>query len=337
MEVGGEEVQATLLRPAGSVAHPAWIVLHGLTVPGRFHPVLQRFAQALASTGAAVLLPDVPAWRRLLLAPEATEATIRASIALLRERSDVRAERVNLVGFSFGATQGLVSATRPGIRDTVRAVVSFGGYCDLRRTIVCMMTGEHEWEGVWRRFDPDPYGRWIVAGNYLTAVPELAGMDAVAESALELAREAGRLGAYAAEPVYDPIKAELRERLPAEQREIWDLIAAPCGVRPPLEEARALANRIVDFALDANPGLDPRPALPHLDQRILLAHGFDDRLIPFTETLRLLSHIPARTRAVARITRLFAHSREAEPLGLLEYPREALRYYDLLRRALRPA
>jgi len=335
--VAGETVPASLIRPAILGPFPGWILLHGITVPGREHPVLRRFAHALAASGATVLIPEISAWRQLRPASECAGATVSAAAAHLRERDDVLGRSLNLVGFSFGGTQALVCAAQPGVREMVRSVVSFGGYCDLGRTIHSMFTGEHEWDGVRRCMTPDPYGRWIVTGNYLTAVPEFAHMGELGRASLALAAEAGRVGAYADEGVYDAYKRELREALPAEQREIWDVIATPAGVLPPREEAGDLARKLARAALANDPGLDPRPLLSRLDQRVVLAHGHADRLIPFTETLRLRAALPSRVQVSHTVTRLFAHSREAEPLGMSRLPREVTRYLSLLNEALRPA
>jgi pimeloyl-ACP methyl ester carboxylesterase len=333
---GAGEVPATLIRPPGAARLPGWILLHGVTVPGRHHPLLIRFGHALASSGAAVLIPEVSAWRRLRLDATAADAAVAASVEFLCQRHDIQ-DDLNLVGFSFGATHALMSAAKDGVRDSVRGVLGFGGYCDLRRSLHCMMTGEHEWKGVRRRLEPDPYGRWIVVANYIDLVPAFAHMAPLKQAAHDLAAESGRRGAYAAEPVYDSLKAELRRRLPVDQREIWDVVAPPFGVVPAVERAQELADLIVTAAATNAPGLDPGPWLPRLNQRVVLAHGRDDRLIPFTETLRLAAALPPAVAATVSITRMFAHSSEADRVGYLAYPREAGRYFALLRRALQPA
>lgn len=336
-EVDGEEVAATYIRRAGKAPLPGWILLHGITVPGRHHPVLLRFAHGLASSGASVLIPDVPAWRRLQINPAKGDTTIAAAARYLNSRSDILSENLNLVGFSFGATQALMSAAKPGIREYIRAVVGFGGYADLGQTLHFMMTGEHEWKGVRHRTDPDPYGRWIVAGNYLTDVPGHEHMEELRRASGELAAEVGRRGAYAAEKVHDALKRDLRATLPKEQQELWDLLAPQFGVTPPLEPGRLLGEQLLEAAIRRTPQLDPRPLLPSLDQRIVLAHGYEDRLIPYTETLRLQELLAASQAEVSvSITRLFAHSREAGRLRTMEYPGEIQRYVALLQRALRP-
>ena len=106
----------------------------------------------------------------------------RAVVAAVEGGPEVRPGGVGTVGFSFGATQALMAMADPAVQRDVRAVVGFGGYCDLRRMLRSLFTGEHEWSGEQYRLDPDPYGRWMIVGNYLTLIPGYEGMGAVAAS-----------------------------------------------------------------------------------------------------------------------------------------------------------
>jgi pimeloyl-ACP methyl ester carboxylesterase len=332
----GGEVEGTLYLPRGARRAPAWTVLHGVTVPGRKHESLLRFSRAMAASGAAVLVPDVPAWRELRVRSETAREALVGAAAYLRERPEARPGGIGVVGFSFGATHALIASTHPSLRDRVRTVVGFGGYCDLRRAVRCMFTGEHEWGGRTRVLEPDPYGRWILAGCYLTAVPGMEGMGRVADEARELAAEAGRRRTFAGEADYDPLKAAARARLTAEEREVWELLAAPFGAPDPDPgRARALADGLATAALAADPALDPGPALPALRARVVLAHGEADRLIPFTESLRMYAALPERLDRSVTITRLFAHSTGNAAVRAVEYGVEGAKFFRLLRRALR--
>jgi pimeloyl-ACP methyl ester carboxylesterase len=155
----------------------------------------------------------------------------------------------------------------------------------------------------------DPYGAWVMAGNYLTGIPGHENDQAVAATLHTLALEAGRLGRYAWESVYDPMKLELRERLDSHQRDLFDILAPPSD-RPPrdVERLRGLAHQLADAALRADPLLDPAPFLDSVAVPIVFAHGRDDRLVPFTETIRLSRAIPPDYRVSCAITSLFDHS-----------------------------
>jgi pimeloyl-ACP methyl ester carboxylesterase len=333
--LAGRVIPATLLRSRTRRPVPGWVVLHGLTVPGREHAVLQRFARAVAASGGAVLLPEIREWCELKVAAGIAEETIAASARYLAAADGVREGGVGVIGFSFGATQALTTAARAELDAHIRSVVAFGGYCDPERTFQFMMTGEHEWRGTHYRTEPDPYGRWILAGNYLTGVAGCESMEAVATEALLLAADAGRRGVYAGDEIYDPLKIEARARLSGPEQEIWDLIAPIAGARRDLDRARALARDLARVGLQRDPELDPGALLPTLRGRVVLAHGREDRLIPFTEALRIRELLPSDTEVHLSITRLFAHSAGADGLPLARYPAELLRYLQLLREALR--
>lgn len=335
---GEETLPATLYRPAGRRGPlPAWVVLHGLTYRGRHHPSLERFARAVAASGALVFVPEIPEWRRLRVAPALTAATIRSAILALNRRADAAEGRTGLLGFSFGATQGLIAAADPALKDQVQGLAAWGGYCDLFNLFRFGIAGEFELDGVTQRCEPDPYGRWIMGANYLTRVPGHSGYTALASALEQLAHDAGRRGTAAWDPVYDPLKARLRADLPPAQRELFDVFAPPAGQQVPgLERAREFAHELAAAALKADPLLDPGPFLPAVPLRTLLAHGKDDRLVPYTETMRLARAIPAERRVACTVTALFSHSGGSQAgLGPVARAREAARFVGLLRDILR--
>lgn len=333
--IAGEAREATLYLPTRRGPAPGWVVLHGLTVPGRHHKAMTRFVRSLAATGAAVLVPDVPAWRELRLDVDAARTTLADASHWLAARPEVQPGGVGTIGFSFGATQALMAAADPSVQRDVKAVVGFGGYCDLQRMLRCLFTGEHEWKGQRYQLDPDPYGRWIIVGNYLTLIEGYEGMGAVARGALELAVEAGHVGAYAWEPVYDATKARIRAGLSAAERQIWDVIAPPSGSPPSdLALAASIGEAFSAAALEKDPGLDPRGRLGDVRGRVVLSHGRADRLIPFTETLRLQTLLPPVARPSVTITGLFAHSSHAGWMHPLARVREAGLFIRLLNDAL---
>jgi dienelactone hydrolase len=332
---GSHDLPATVYRPAGAGGRlPAWLVLHGLTYRGREHLALDRFARALAGAGNVVYVPDIPEWRRLRVDTDVTVRSLEAALTALRQRAEVVPERIGLLGFSFGATQGLVAAREPAIRERLAGIAAWGGYFDIHAALRFNMTGEFELDGTRYSQEPDPYGRWIFAANFLTRVPGYEDAGDVAERLGRLATEAGRQGAYAWEPVYDPFKRSFRAELPAGKRPLFDAFAPVGGGHgADLATLAALGTALGDAALAADPSLDPRPHLARLDVPVLLAHGRDDRLIPFTETLRL-SRALGRPHTCA-VTSLFAHSGGTRNgLGAATRVTEAVRFVRLLRRIL---
>ncbi len=331
----GQALPALLLRPArlhGRV--PAWIVLHGLTWHGVRHPALLRFASALAASGHMVFIPEISEWTRLHVTPALTIPTIRASAHTLALRSDVDADRIGIFGFSFGATQGLVAAADPDVAAHVRALVAWGGYTELPRLVHFGLTGEHELDGVRERIEPDPYGRWMFGGNYLTSIPGYEDMSAVAAALMQLARAAGRSGVFAGDPMHEPLKRRLAEPLQARERAVYELFA-PTTEHHDLGAASELAAALARTIVAQDPLMDPGETFGRVQVSVQLAHGRDDRLVPYTETLRMRRRLPPHRLRHCTITSLFAHSGGTEPnLGPVGLVRESARFLAVLNRIL---
>lgn len=333
---GEERLPATVYAPPhGHRRIPGWVVLHGLTYTGRAHPALVRFVRAVAAAGNVVLVPDIPEWRALRVAPAITRSTIRDAVRALHERSDVDSGHTGLFGFSFGATQAIIAACDTDVESRLRGIAAWGGYCDVHRLFRFGMTGEHELDGVEYRTPPDPYGCWIMAGNYLAHMPGYEHYAELAAALHRLALEAGKLQVMANDPVHDIAKRKLRAELPPSQHELFDMLAPLSGAPgPDFDVVRPMSQLLADTALRIDPLFDPTPFLSRLRVPTLFAHGREDILIPFTETIRLTRGVdPAAIRGVT-ITGLYAHSGGTKMRSPFVAAREAARFASLLKRVL---
>ncbi len=313
---GDREVPASVIIPAGGGRNlPGWVVLHGVTRPGRFHPSLLRFVRALASSKAAVLVPQVPEWVDLKLEPERTLPTVRAALDGLRSLPSTTDGPYGLIGFSFSAPQVIIAAAHQDVSDQLAGVIGFGGYCDVASMVRFQMTGRFEWEDAAHHLRPDPYGRWIMGGNHLTSIPEYQNAQDVANALWQLAVEAGERRILAWDPSYDSLKEQLRKHVSQDRREIFDLFAPPSDREPPETEAERITPLLTRADTAAAPLLDPLPFLNRVGTRVQLIHGRNDRLIPYTETLRLEAAFPESRRVDTTITALMDHSQQGGRLA----------------------
>ena len=332
---GDRRVPATLVVPRDRPGpFPAWIVLHGVTRPGRAHPTLVRFVHAVAHAGSAVLVPEVPEWRELALAPHRTLPTVLGGLRALERAPEVARARPGLIGFSFGAPQAVAVSGEEPLRGRLAGVAGFGGYCDLERTLRFQLTGEHEWRGRRWKVRPDPYGRWIVAGNYLARAAGYEDAGDVAAALLRLATEAGDRRLPSWDPVYDPLKERLRAELGSSRRDLFDLFAPPSSREVEADAAEPVVRALAGVVHDVEPLLDPGPRLTDVRTRVELLHGRGDRLIPFSESLRLRERLPDRVAGKVTVTRLFAHSEGDAPPSVLQRMWEGLVFVGALRRVL---
>ena len=329
----GEPVAATLMQPRRvRPPLPGWIALGGVSRMGRHHPQLVRFSRALASTGAAVLIPEIPEWRRLKMSPGVTGPTLRGCVDLLRSRSDVRPGGFGLIGFSFGAPQVAIAAAQEDLAEHVAGIVLFGGYCCLERTMTCQLTGEHEWAGTQYHLPPDPFGGWVVGSNHLTDIPGCEGAGDVAAALYRLADAASGQRIPAWDPQHDRMIGQFRDALPASRRPLFDLFATRSTVsRPDPAECRDMALRLAEACRRVDPLLDPASDLARVDLPTRLIHGRGDRLIPFTEGLRLQEGLPERARRGLTVTGLFNHSADHAPTRMMDRAVEGVKMLGAIR------
>jgi pimeloyl-ACP methyl ester carboxylesterase len=327
---GGQRAATAYMPEATLNRGPAWVLLHGITVPGRHHVALRRMGRALAAAGHIALVPEVERWRGLEVTTRETGPALRAAREALRGWRQVDPERIGVMAFSVAATWALeFAASNAG---AFAAVVGIGGYGDPQRMLRAMVVGEHEWEGVTHRYTPDPYGRWIMGG---TILPLLQG-DAfglhdervrAAQALRALAVTAGRNGGFAGLPLYDTVIADLRATLPAGVHRVFDVLAAPSQQPvPDIEGGRALADAMAEAALRHEPELDPSGRLDATAAPVVLLHGYADRLVPYSETLRLAEQVPAQVLRSVTVTKLLGHTRRSETAGIREpraFAREA--------------
>ena len=328
----GTPVPTTLLTPRdASPRLPVWIILHGITRPGRAHKQLMRFTRALAEGGCAVLVPEVPEWRELDLCPSLTVPTVLACMEGVRSLGDlVSQEPPGLLGFSFGAPQALAASAHPDLRDRLAGVAGFGGYYDLERTIVFQFTGRHDHGGETHYLRPDPYGRWIAGANYLTAIPGMEDFHGVAAGLRQLAARAGDEGVMSWDARFDALKVDLRRGMAPRERDVFDLFAPQSHREPDPSEGEDLAHQLAAAGRRVDPGIEPGPYLASVPGPVHLLHGRQDHLIPFTELYRIQAALSPDIESRGIVTRLFGHSSQDSFPGLMEGLREVRSFVPAL-------
>jgi dienelactone hydrolase len=179
---GERTLAAYLYLPPGSGPFPALVLSHGSTIhPGTSDVCRPGSAAVLTGWGYAVLLPhrrgygnsEGPTWReevtaelgttdydRALAARLAREAEdVSAAIDWLHRRPEVIADRIGLIGSSFGGVMSLLAAARhPGVRCTVDfagAAMNWERTPTLRRTMreaareltvpICLVQAENDY------------------------------------------------------------------------------------------------------------------------------------------------------------------------------------------------
>jgi pimeloyl-ACP methyl ester carboxylesterase len=273
--VDGRGYQADLYRPEEPPG-AAILLVPGVAQQGRNDPRLVAFATTLARARFVVLVPDLSGLRSLRVSATDVQGVVDA-FSHLRSRAEIPADgRLGIGAFSYSVGPAVLAALTPVIEPQVDFVLGVGGYYDLKQVLLFFTTGYFREQEDWRYLAPNHYAKWVfVLGNaYRLATPNdrqlltlmaRRKMSNPAAPAADLIAQLSADGStvYAFVTNSDPTEAPLlAERLPA-------------AIRNDLE-ALTLANK----------------DLSRLTARLILVHGLDDNIIPYTQSVALAAAVP---------------------------------------------
>ena len=180
---------------------------------GRNHPVVERVADGLARTGAAVLVPD----SRTLLSGRLEVGEIDGVVLAfqaLAARPEVDPDRIGIAGFSVGGSLAMLAAGDPRIADEVDWVNAFGAFADARTYLASVAAHAHRAaDGSAVSWEPSPLARDVYLGFALEQVEDERDRARLADAfsgpieageipAADVARRAS-LGTQAGQSVHD--------------------------------------------------------------------------------------------------------------------------------------
>ena len=269
----------------------ALVAVPGAVPQGKDDPRMVAFATTLARAGFAVLVPDLRGYRELRVRPADADEIADAFAWLAGQPELAPAGRAGIFAFSYSVGPAVLAALRDDIREQVRYLVGMGGYYDLPRAIRFFTTGWFEHDGQWYRGTPDDTGRMVLAYASLDYFAD-HGDRAVFDRMVVLRHR---------DPDADlsPLAATLSDGV----RSVYELAVnddparfAELYARLP-ERMRAHIDQL-DLA---------RRDLAPLKARLILVHGRNDNLIPWTESLALAAAVEEGQARVFLIRRLLGH------------------------------
>ena len=289
--VAGRAYAGDLYRP-GEAARAALVLVPGAAARGKDDPRLIALATSLARARFVVLVPDIESLRALTIGPE---DVVRIADALrhLGSRDDVpKPEALGLVAISYAAGPAILAALAPDLRAQVDFVLTVGAYYDMTAAVTFFTTGKFRAapDAPWRHKSPNAYGKWV----FLRA--NAGRLDDDRDRWLLTAMAQRKLDDLAA-PLDD-----LAARLGPEGRSVIALLVNrdPDAV-PALIAALPQSLRADMAALDLS-----RAELATLKAELILLHGRDDAIIPYTESLALAAAAP-RDRATLYLVDNLSH------------------------------
>jgi pimeloyl-ACP methyl ester carboxylesterase len=271
----GRPYRGDLYLP-GEKARSALLLVPGAAEGGKDDPRLIAFATTLARARFTVLVPDIASLRELKVNPGNVREIVDAFGWLVSRHELAPSGRGGMVAFSYAAGPAILAALEPETRERTGFILAVGGYHDLVQVLTFFTTGWFRQDGKWQYLEPNEYGKWVFVLSNLDRLDDpadrallrtmakrkMADLDAPLDDLAALLRVQG-----------SALYAFIANREPQRAPEL--LHQLPQGIRADIV-ALDLANK----------------DLSALGARLLLIHGYDDSIIPFTESIALAAAVP---------------------------------------------
>lgn len=286
---GAKTIVADVYRPAGDGPHPGIVLNHGVADLGKDDPRLVNFADAVARVGFVALVPEFENLKGFRVRPSDVDEVV-ASYEYLAGLPEVNPERVGLFGFSYAGGLAVLAASDPRIADRVRFCFLLGSYYDLENVVAYMTTGMYRRDGEWTYLEPQNSGRWAFLINSSYLIEHEGDREALVEIA------------HAKWDDPDSDVDALVESLRDEGRRAYDLM-----VNDDPERTRALIDGLSPRVRDYFDALSLEGRIDRLEAHLIIGHGRDDNLIPYTESLLLAEGVPPAASVHLAILESFHH------------------------------
>ncbi len=251
------------------------VLIPGVAEQGKDDSRLVAFATTLARYRFMVLVPDIPNLRELKIRAEDSR-TITDAFTYLISRPEFPVEAQTGIGaFSYAVGPALLAALEPGIHKRINFVLSVGGYYDVEQVVTFFTTGYYRNKKKWQYLEPNEYGKWVFV---LSNVERLSDPNDK-EIFLEIAQRKMKNPNIAIDDLTLNLTAEANSILTLLQNKnpenVSSLIAKlPSSIHADLN-ALDLSDK--DFS--------------QLKARLILLHGTDDDIIPYTESIALANAV----------------------------------------------
>lgn len=260
---------------SGEDALAGLLLIPGAAEAGKDDARLVAFAESLARARFNILVPDLDSLRKLQVGP----ANVRELIDAFSELDNSRFSptgRTGIFAFSYAAGPAVLAAIDPEIQDNVDFIFAVGGYHDLNRVLVFFTTGHFSDEGQDRHLTPNAYGKWVFVLSNLERLSNVNDRERFKEM---FERKKENLEA----PLSD-----LASELSAEGRALYRFITN----KDP-GQAEMLMTKLPEGIRDDIVALDlANKDLKQLSSKLILVHGYDDPIIPYTESKALAQALP---------------------------------------------
>jgi hypothetical protein len=279
---GNRNIAANLYHPNDKRRHSSLILAHGAIKGGKDDRALRFGGQSLASAGYVALVPQLENLNRLRLHQDDVDALV-AGVRYLSEQEFCNG-KIGLMGVCLSAPLVFLAAAEPGISRNVAVITCWGGFYNINDWLQAVI-GLHYIDGgeakPWKPRDLliEEAPKWLVE-----LLPDASDRACLGEL---LTGNAGDSAKNRLSPSGQATYELLTNRDPKRVGELWEKLDP---------KVRLVLN-----------GLSPHTKIAQHNTKIAIIHTFNDDVIPWVESCKLVDAIDDKNKVYFRIFRQFYH------------------------------
>lgn len=288
-EIKSNQYQADLYIPQES-ALASIVLIPGVAAQGKEDLRLVAFATTLARSRFMVLVPEISNLRELKIRAEDSRTIIDAFTYLI-SRPDIPVQgQAGIGAFSYAVGPAVLAALDPDVREKIDFILSVGGYYDVEQVITFFTTGYFKNDNGWQYIKPNEYGKWVFVLSNIERLSKQTDKEifyAIAQRKMDNPNAS-------IEDLTNNLSVEANSILALLKNQNYSetltlITGIPNAIRADLN-ALNLSNK----------------NLSQLNAKLILLHGIDDDIIPYTESI-LLSRAVAEGQSELFIVDGLAH------------------------------
>ena len=279
---GDRDIVANLYRPNDKRRHSGLILAHGAIKGGKDDRALRFGGQSLASAGYVALVPQLDNLNRLRLHQDDVDALV-AGIRYLSGQEFCNG-KIGLVGVCLSAPLVFSAAAEPSVSQNVAVITCWGGFYNINDWLQAVII-EH----------------YIDGGEVRPWKPRVLLIEEAPKWLIELLPNASDR-VFLEEMLKGNTTDYARSRLSPSGQAMYELLTNHDPKR-----VRQLWERLDPKVRQALDNLSPHTKIDKYNTKIAIIHTFNDDVIPWVESCKLVDAIDDKNKVYFRVFRQFYH------------------------------
>jgi len=293
IKIGNRKILPDIYRPNDNKKYPGMIVFAPLAKEGKREPLVVNFMKGLVGLGFTVMVPFWPN-RSVGTIYESDSNDLIECISWFSKSNHIKNEPIGIVAVSYGTGPAIIACANNEIQEKIRFLMSISGYIELLSVAKLVVTKQFSYKNISGSAEPDPYARYILfrnAGNWCESKKDTKIFYKLAQN-------------YFTKQNPDKELDTTKDSFSKDGRKVFDWVTS----KTPQEFDNGylkMSNNIKKYYS----GLSVSDKLiKSINFPLLILHSTNDRLIPYTESVKLYDKIEDKKDSTLVLIDAFDHT-----------------------------